>query len=138
MSLQVQSRMRFAASAVAVRTALYIVLTAAILGSSACAAGTSASPAAPSPAVATPAAGALTLTIGVYARASEKPIEGALVRHHATGGYTNALGELSISVEAGRETTVEASARGYHAMTASAVMNSDEHWKFFLEPDPPR
>src|SRR5262245_50217054 len=129
--------MRFAASAVAVRAALSLVLTAAMLGSLACA-GASASPVAPSPAVAPPAAGALTLTIGVYARASEKPIEGAFIRHHATGGYTNALGELSISVEAGRETTVEASARGYHAMTASAVLNSDEHWKFFLEPDPAR
>jgi hypothetical protein len=129
--------MRFAASAVAVRGALCLFLAAAILGGSACA-GASASPAAPSPIVAPPAAGALMLTIGVYARASEEPIEGALVRHHATGGYTNALGELSISVEAGRETTVEASARGYHPMTVSAVLNSDEHWKFFLEPDPPR
>jgi len=74
--------------------------------------------------------------IHVYERTSETPISGALIRHHTTGGYTNASGELSISVEAGQETTVEASAAGYRAMTASAVLNSDERWTFFLEPEP--
>jgi hypothetical protein len=120
--------MRFTTSAVAARVGICLMLTMGLIGTSACAIDShSTSLTAPSD------ASALTLTIGVYARNSEAPIEGALVRHHATGGYTNAAGELSISVEAGRETTVEASASGYHAMTAAAVVNSDERWKFYLE-----
>jgi hypothetical protein len=78
----------------------------------------------------------LTLTISVQARRSEAPIEGALVRHHASGSYTNASGLSAISVTAGSETTIEVSAAGYRPMTASAVLNSDERWTFFLEPGP--
>jgi hypothetical protein len=83
-----------------------------------------------------PAAGALTLTISVHARKSETPIEGALVRYLATGSYTDASGLSSVSVSAGRETTIDVSAAGFGTMTASAVLNSDERWTFFLEQNP--
>lgn len=119
-----------AASAVA-HAAVLLVLAAGMSSIAACAGTATVVPTGPSPT-------ALTLTIHVAARTSETPIEGALIRHLATGAYTNELGELRISVEAGQETTVEASAAGYRAMTASAVLNSDERWTFFLELDPSR
>ncbi len=119
-------------STVESRAALAGVCVAAML-LTACTSGAVATPVAPS-AVTTPAAASLTLTVHVHARTSESPIAGALVRHEASRFYTDASGELTIVVDAGKETTVEVSAAGYHSMTAAAVVNSAESWTFYLQP----
>lgn len=89
-----------------------------------------------SPSPTASSSGALTLTVRVHVRGSESPISGALVRHEAAGYYTNASGESLISVGSGSETTIDVSASGYHAMQASGVLNGDERWTFYLEPQP--
>src|SRR5215510_11745877 len=122
--------MRFQTSTVVTRVLGILLLTMVATGCATEQSSLLAPSAAAAPAHAP--ANSLTLTISVLVRNSETPIEGALIRHHATGDYTNAQGELSIRVEPGLETAVEVSAPGYHTMTAAAVLNSDERWTFFL------
>jgi hypothetical protein len=99
----------------------------------ACTGGGVATTVAPTPLTPAPSS-SLTLTVHVHARTSESPIAGALVRHDASRFYTDASGELTITIDAGKETTVEVSAAGYHPMTATAVVNSAESWTFYLQP----
>jgi hypothetical protein len=80
---------------------------------------------------------AITLTIRVHARGTHAPISGALVSHEAAGYYTDLSGESHIVIVYGEETTIVVSASGYHPMEASGVLNSDERWTFYLEPNEP-
>jgi hypothetical protein len=83
------------------------------------------------------ATSSITLTIRVQARGTEAPIGGALVSHESTPYFTDPSGESRITVEQGEETTIVVSASGYHQMEASGVLNSDERWTFYLEPNGP-
>jgi hypothetical protein len=79
----------------------------------------------------------ISLTIRVHARGTQAPIGGALVSHESAGYVTDASGESRITVAPGEETTIVVSASGYHPMEASGVLNSDERWTFYLEPNGP-
>ena len=82
------------------------------------------------------AAASLTLTVRVHERnEAAAPIADALVVHGSTVAYTDAAGESRFFVLSGRESTVDVSANGYRPMQASAVVNADERWTFFLEPE---
>jgi hypothetical protein len=96
------------------------------------------SPTKPSPS-ATPVAQsdrAVALTVRVQARNTELPIARAQVLHDGLSFYADTTGETTLSVPAGRETTIDVHADGYEPMTASAVVSNDERWTFYLAPEP--
>jgi hypothetical protein len=98
------------------------------------------SPTAPSPTTpssAIPAAApSVALTVRVQARTTELPIPEARVRYGGVYYYADASGQATVSVVAGQETTIDVSADGYEPMGASAILESDERWTFYLVPTP--
>jgi hypothetical protein len=95
------------------------------------------SPTAPSSATAIPAAASsVALTVRVQARTTELPIPEARVRYGGVYYYADASGQATVSVVAGQETTIDVSADGYEPMGASAILERDERWTFYLVPTP--
>jgi hypothetical protein len=93
------------------------------------------SPTAPSSAIPA-AASSVALTVRVQARTTELPIPEARVRYGGVYYYADASGQATVSVIAGEETTIEVSADGYEPMGASAILESNERWTFYLFPTP--
>jgi hypothetical protein len=111
------------------RWRLEIVAGACLLGTGV---GCSLPPTTPSP---VPATRTVTLTVRVLTRTTAVPIEGALVRHNATGGfYTDAAGQLPVQVAPGDDTTIEVASPGYETMSASGIVSGNERWTFYLAP----
>jgi hypothetical protein len=76
-----------------------------------------------------------TLTVRVFTYGTSEPISGALVE--SPGGLihlTNSEGITTFDVVDERDTTIRASATGYHASSASGVIRSAERWTFWLLP----
>jgi len=94
----------------------------------------SANPIAPTPVspVAAPASQAI-LTVRVFTRTSEAPIEGAVVTALDRSSRTDAAGTCVFSISSGQMVDVDVSAAGYLPMGASAVVGNGEHWTFYLE-----
>jgi hypothetical protein len=79
---------------------------------------------------------ALTLTVRVHERSTERPIAGALVQHDGNRFYTNVFGESAVPVGGTVETTVTVSAPSFLGMSASGILHNDERWTFYLAPEP--
>jgi hypothetical protein len=107
----------------------------ASLAAVACSDSTTPSPTAPSSAIPA-AASSVALTVRVQARTTEQPIPEARVRYGGVYYYADASGQATVSVVAGQETTIDVSADGYEPMGASAILESDERWTFYLVPTP--
>jgi hypothetical protein len=75
----------------------------------------------------------IILTVRVFTRTSEAPIEGAVVTTRDRLGRTDAAGTCVFSMPSGQMVDVDVSAPGYLPMGASAIVASDEHWTFYLE-----
>lgn len=73
------------------------------------------------------------LTVRVLARASETPIEGAIVTVVDHRSYqTDTAGTCTFPVESGQMTDVDVTASGYLPIGAGGVLSSDERWTFYL------
>ena len=73
------------------------------------------------------------LTVRVLARASETPIEGAIVTVVDHRSYqTDTAGICTFPVESGQMTDVDVTASGYLPIGAGGVLSSDERWTFYL------
>jgi hypothetical protein len=76
----------------------------------------------------------VTLTVRVLARSTEVPLPGAVVQLGGQADRADAGGVCEFTLTPGTMADVDVSAAGYKPMGASAVLQSNERWTFYLEP----
>jgi hypothetical protein len=78
------------------------------------------------------------LTVRVLTRSSEEPVAAATVfRNNTAVGQTDTAGVLHAEVPLGVEFSIDITAPGFIGSGASATVNSQERWTFYLEREPP-
>jgi len=74
------------------------------------------------------------LTVRVLTRGSEEPVAAATVfRNQIAVGETDAEGIVRAQVPLGVEFTIDVTAPGFIGSGASATVNGQERWTFYLE-----